>query len=247
MNHELDSSKTRWGSSLFRFDAQRRLQRAFSRCLVAGLPSLAERLRREPVLVAMNHVSFWDGFLLPCLERALQADAYCLMERANLERLPFLRFTGALPLDCADVRRARTDLEQAARLLDRPGRLLFVFPTGKQVPARFPLRFRSGVARVAELAGVPIVPAALGYDFLEDPKPEIRISIGAPVVPGPGWGATRRHLEAAVREELERIDASVLGRSSTHDPAFVPLLPDRPRGLPGGSKLLAWLSPGRSA
>lgn len=241
------SPKTRWGSALFRLDAKRRIQRTFSRCLAAGLPSLAVRLESEPVLMAVNHVAFWDGFLLPCLERALEADAYCLMDRANLERLAFLRYAGALPLDCSDTRRARMDLERAARLLDRPGRLLVVFPSGEHVPTRFPLRFQTGVVRIAELAGLPIVPAALGYDFLQDPKPEVRISIGAAVVPGPARTGTLRHLEAAVRTELDRIDASVLGSDSTSRGEFVPLLPERPRGLPLGSSLLALLGPRRSA
>src|SRR5690606_23333262 len=86
---DLGHGKTRWGSALFRFDARRRLERAFSCCLVSGLARLRSHLERGPAILGLNHVSFWDGFLLPQLEHAASADGYCLMDRANLERLSF--------------------------------------------------------------------------------------------------------------------------------------------------------------
>jgi len=240
------SPKKRWGSALFRFDARRRLQRTFARCLVRGLAPLAQRVAREPVIVVLNHVSFWDGFLLPCLERALCADAYCLMDRANLERFSFLRFAGAIPLGCGDIRRAQADLEHAARLLDRPGRLLFMFPQGKQVPAQLPLRFHGGVLRMAELSGAAVVPVGLRYEFLEDPKPEIRISVGGAVSLLGTRVQRKRALESAVRVELDSIDASHLSAPTSTERAFVPLLQAKPRGLPVGTRWLALASARRS-
>jgi len=246
MTTMLQAPKSRWGRALFRFDARRRLEGAFSRCLVAGLPSLAALLESGPAIVAMNHVSFWDGFLLPCLEHELGADAYCLMDGANLAELSFLRFAGALSLDRTNVHRARADLQRAARVLDRPGRLLFVFPSGEQAPARFPLRFLSGVSCLAQLARVPVVPAGLAYEFLGDAKPEIRVSIGPAVSLVHQSLANRRRLQQAVRVELDRIDASLVADGAAIAPAFAPLFRERPRGIPTGARLLGRLTRGRS-
>jgi 1-acyl-sn-glycerol-3-phosphate acyltransferase len=238
-------AKTRWGSTLFRLDGRRRLERAFSRCLASGLAPLRELLGQGPVIFASNHVSFWDGFLLPQVERAVGAEAYCLMDRANLERLSFLRWAGALPVDCRDAKRGRLDLELAARVLDRPGRLLFVFPQGKQVPARMPLHFRSGILRLAECSGAPIVPAGLCYDFGQDAKPEVRLSIGAPVATEGSAKARLRQLEEAVRIELNRIDAAAL--AAPPDGNFAPLVNARPSGLPAGTRAISLLGSRRSA
>lgn len=237
-------AKTRFGSALFRFDARRRLERAFSSCLAGGVAPLAALLERGPAIVALNHVSFWDGFLLPQVERVARADAYCLMDRANLERLSFLRWAGALPIDAKDARRAQVDLKEAAKVLDRPGRLLFVFPQGVQVPARMPLHFRSGVLRLADISGAPIVPAGLSYDFGQDQKPEVRLSIGAPI---PLAGSTKvklRLLQEAVRAELERIDQLALAKSAQGD--LTPLVDARPSGLPLGTRFLELLGARRS-
>jgi len=233
---DLGHGKTRWGSALFRFDARRRLERAFSCCLVSGLARLRSHLERGPAILGLNHVSFWDGFLLPQLEHAASADGYCLMDRANLERLSFLRFAGAVPVDTRSPQRSRVDLERAARLLDRPGRLLFVFPQGRQAPARLPLRFRSGVLDLATRSGAPIVPVGLGYDFGQDAKPEVRIAIGAPTRLQGSRRSQLRGLEEAVRAELDRIDAHLTGATVGDD--FQSLISARPRGLPMGTRLL---------
>jgi len=250
---EDSGAKSRLGEALFRYDARRRLRRAFSRGLVRGLSALRAQLERGPLIVALNHVAFWDGFVLSCLGGAAAADAYCLMDRANLERLSFLRFAGAVPVDASDARRARRDLEQAARLLDRPGRLLFVFPQGTQVPAHLPLAFRTGVLALADCAGVPIVPAGLRYEFLQDPKPEVLVSIGMAIEGGGLRSDRRRRLEQAVRGELDEIDRLLLSVASSRECApavaagFVPFLHEAPQGLPVGSRLLGALGTRRPA
>jgi len=246
MRPERAVPKQRWASALFAWDAQRRLRGTFARGLVMGLPTLRASLAAGPAIVALNHVSFWDGFVLGCLEQALGADAYCLMDRANLQRLSFLRFAGAVPVDGGDPKRARADLDRAARLLDRPARLLFVFPQGRQVPARLPLEFKSGVLRIAEQAQAPVVPVGLSYEFLEDPKPEIRLAVGAPLVLQNSV-AGRRALERAVRDQLTRIDETLGAEGHARAGELLPLFAEKPGSLPAGSRSLGLLAARREA
>lgn len=234
------SRKLRVASRLFRWDATRRLRAALSGAHVRGLAQLRELLAREPLILALNHVAFWDGLLLTRLEQAAGADAYCLMDRANLARLGFLIWAGALPLERAPAshRQRRRDLRHAAALLDRPGRLLVVFPQGAQRPAHLPLAFERGVLVLAKAAGARVVPAGLRYDFDEDPRPAAHLSLGAALrFEGTGQAELQR-LEGAVRAQLDAIDALFLERA-THAAEFTPLIDARARGLPAGSRALA--------
>src|SRR5690606_8486269 len=56
-----------------------------------------------PVLLAANHVSWWDGFVLREVQRVLRPDAplYTLMSEAQLRRFPFFRRLGVVGIDGA--------------------------------------------------------------------------------------------------------------------------------------------------
>jgi 1-acyl-sn-glycerol-3-phosphate acyltransferase len=68
---------------------QRRLRRTFLDVRLLHGERLSLALEQGPVLIACNHVCWWDAFLLVQLSRALRIDGYCLMDQANLAELPF--------------------------------------------------------------------------------------------------------------------------------------------------------------
>lgn len=227
---------------------RRRLRREFAEIRVSGL----ERFRREvasgPLLIAANHVAWWDPLLLVAFDQAVGGGGHCLMDRANLERLPFFRWAGAVPLDRASARGSLRDLGEAARQLDGPGKYLVVFPQGAQTPAHRSLRFKRGVAWLAEMARVPLVPLAIRYDFLEGPRPFVHVSIGASRSIVGSSGHVVRELELAVGAEMSHIDAE-LERSVTRpdwvrgDEDFVALwAPQRRSQEPSGSRVLGVLA-----
>ncbi len=203
---------------------RRRLRRAFSAVRVSGLESIEELLRQGPVILAPNHVAWWDAFLCVALDERLGGGGYCLMDAENLERLPFFAWTGAVPLDRKHPRRTLRDLDAACALLTGPGRFLIAFPQGQQRPAHLPLEFHRGIELLAERTGAPVVPIGLRYDFTEGPRPEIHISCG----PAQLWnrrGVLALELEVAVGLQLAAIDAELLRSAGTRDnSAFVPLI-----------------------
>ena len=71
------------------------------RTLVAGLP--ADLPRGVPLLLAANHVSWWDPFTLREMQRALRPGApfFTVMLEAELARRPFFRRMGVVGLDPA--------------------------------------------------------------------------------------------------------------------------------------------------
>lgn len=206
------ADKRPWALALARRYARFKAGRALDGVRVDGLEQ-ARRLGREtPLLIAANHVSFWDAFLMVLLDEALETDGYVLMDRASLERLPFMGPLGALPLDRSQATTALRDLDEAASLLDRPGRALWIYPQGDQRPHHLrPLCFKRGVQRLAERASAPVLPVALAYHFADAPEPAARVRIGAPLEPSAPDLTLR--LEAQVADMLDGLDAAFLTRA----------------------------------
>jgi 1-acyl-sn-glycerol-3-phosphate acyltransferase len=122
---------------------------------------------------------------------------------------PFLRAGGAFP-----VRRGEADLEAIDRAVElcRSGGVVAMFPEGtrraKGLRKKFEHRARTGSARIALTAGVPLVPAAVkGTDRLTRLS-KLKVSYGEPV-PVDDL-AERPHAEAnrvATERLMERIYA----------------------------------------
>ena len=143
-----------------------------------------ENLPREGgYVLACNHVSSFDPWPLgiPLWPRRFLR----FMAKSELYWFPlslFLKGAGAFP-----VRRGQADVEaiETAVRLAREGNVVAMFPEGtrreKGLVKRFEARPRSGAARIALEAGVPLVPAAVaGTDRLLRFGP-LRIAYGEPV------------------------------------------------------------------
>jgi 1-acyl-sn-glycerol-3-phosphate acyltransferase len=120
---------------------------------------------------------------------------------------PLLRAAGAFP-----VRRGERDAEaiETAVRLCKEGELVAMFPEGtrreKGLRKKFEHRPRSGSARIALAAGVPLVPAAIkGTDRLSR-LAKVRVAYGAPVPVEDLAGVNLREAaETATERLMERI------------------------------------------
>ncbi|HEY4414025.1 MAG TPA: lysophospholipid acyltransferase family protein [Gaiellaceae bacterium] len=143
-----------------------------------------ENIPREGGMVlACNHVSSFDPWPLgmPLWPRRFLR----FMAKSELYWFPLtliLNGAGAFP-----VRRGQADAEaiETAVRLAREGNIVVMFPEGtrrrKGLVKRFEARPRSGAARIALEAGVPLVPAAVsGTDRLLRLGP-LHVAYGAPV------------------------------------------------------------------
>jgi 1-acyl-sn-glycerol-3-phosphate acyltransferase len=220
--------------SLMRLYVRRRIKVAFHDAIVSGINETRQALERGSIIVASNHVSWWDPLALILLDQALHADGYGLMAEATFSELPWFTRLGAIPLSKTSPRRALEQLDHAAALLSRKGRFVAIFPSGRQIPAHLPLDFQAGVLRLAERSQAPIVPLAIRYEFGEGPKPTLWLSLGLPqMLPPASRKARSQALENAVVAELSLIDEQLLRRSQNPkcevDPGFVSLLHAAPR------------------
>ena len=168
-----------------------------------------QRIGREhlpksgPLLLASNHRSFLDPFVIGTLVRR---PVYYMAKRELFEKrwqAWILNGLGAFPVDRGAGDGAA--LETARAILAR-GDVVVVFPEGTRV-RRGPLSTpRRGVGRLALEAGVPVAPVAvIGSENVRKgwrirPR-KVRLRVGRPVS-FPTSGSSSRALAAAVTERI---------------------------------------------
>jgi 1-acyl-sn-glycerol-3-phosphate acyltransferase len=154
----------------------RPLARALLRIDLRG----AERVPATgPVVVAANHESIWDPFVLGAVIRR----PIRFMAKAELWRHPLLAAAmngfGTFPVQRGggDV----TALRRAVELLER-GEAIGVFPQGTS-KLELPRRYQRGAARLALETGAALLPVRLTGTrrLLRPGLPKVRIDVLAPI------------------------------------------------------------------
>jgi len=110
-------------------------------------------------------------------------DGFAVMDIIQLTKYKFFRRFGVFSVDKTNAREAIKSIEFAARLLCKNNRALWIFPQGEMHPANYrPIRFYNGISKIIKRAGLlNAVPVTLHYEFINEQRPEIFISIGNPI------------------------------------------------------------------
>jgi 1-acyl-sn-glycerol-3-phosphate acyltransferase len=202
---------------------------------VAGVRPSLPPLR--PLVLVANHVSWWDGFLLREVHRALRprSPLHFIMLQEELEKHRFFRLLGGIgirPRSATSVARALRLLEE--RLQRRPDSVVLFFPQGCIFPAyRRPLGFQPGVELLARrLPQALFLPVALHLEPLTTAAPTAFVALGEPMEAG---AATAAALEAAVERELDAVLA-LLAEHGENAPAAWPPRRAAPAARQGASR-----------
>lgn len=125
-----------------------------------------------PAILASNHLSFSDSIFLPLVVPRritfLAKQEYFTGRgvKGFLSRL-FFAGSGQVPIDRTSGSAARDAMETGKRVLER-GELLGIYPEGTRSPDGRLYRGKTGVARLAIEAGVPVIPVAMvGTDRIQ--------------------------------------------------------------------------------
>lgn len=175
---------------------------------LAGLPSPTGAT--APLLVVANHTSWWDGFLVRELHKALRpAEPFLtVMLEEELKRHPFLRRLGGIGLVPGSAASLRGLLRTLARVrTESPGALVLFFPQGRLWPGhRRPLGFLPGVRAVRRSLGdATVLPLGIHLSPGATAGQQAWLSAGPPVDGGDPAGADPEHLEGLVQAELDAI------------------------------------------
>jgi 1-acyl-sn-glycerol-3-phosphate acyltransferase len=117
------------------------------------------------VILAGNHLAVADSFFMPIRVRrrvTFPAKSEYFTEKGLRGRLKKWFFTGIgqIPIDRSGGSAAQAAVQTAIRLL-REGNLLGIYPEGTRSPDGRLHKGKTGVARIALEAGVPVVPVAM--------------------------------------------------------------------------------------
>jgi 1-acyl-sn-glycerol-3-phosphate acyltransferase len=145
-------------------------------------------------LLASNHLSMCDSLFLPVMTRRrvtflAKAEYFSGRDLKGRAKAAFVRGTGLIPLDRDDADAAAAGLAAGLHAV-RAGKLLGVYPEGTRSPDGRLYRGKTGVARIALEAGVPIVPVAMvGTDRVQPigrrmpTLARVQVRIGEPIRP----------------------------------------------------------------
>jgi 1-acyl-sn-glycerol-3-phosphate acyltransferase len=148
--------------------------------------------RRGPAILASNHLSFADHFFgpLPLPRRVVflgKAEYFTGRGVKGMLTKAFFSGVGVIPLDRTGGRASEAALQTGLRVL-REGMLLGIYPEGTRAPDNRLYRGKTGVARLALEARVPVIPMAMinTYELMpsgEKPRLGIRpgVRFGTPL------------------------------------------------------------------
>ncbi|HET7273794.1 MAG TPA: lysophospholipid acyltransferase family protein [Longimicrobiaceae bacterium] len=179
------------------------MRRRIDAVKIAGLPQSVPPDR--PLMFVANHVSWWDGFVLREVQRAIRPGAplHTTMLESELKRFPFLRLLGAVGIEPG----VQGSVDQAldllrARVEERPDSVLLFFPQGQIWPShRRPLGFRRGVDRFATRLRPLLLPTGIHAEPLNAVAPTFFVSLGEPHE----WDTPSHKLEQLVEAQLDAI------------------------------------------
>ncbi len=165
------------------------LLRVLFRPWVEGLEHVPED---GAAIFASNHLSFSDSIFLPLvLERRVtflaKSDYFTGTGIKGRLTAAFFRGVGQVPIDRSGGKASEAALRSGLKILEA-GELLGLYPEGTRSPDGRLYRGRTGVARMALTAGVPVLPVAMIDTDKAQPTgqiiPNIRrigVRIGAPL------------------------------------------------------------------
>ncbi|MEP6821439.1 MAG: lysophospholipid acyltransferase family protein [Chthoniobacterales bacterium] len=149
-----------------------------------GLPP---RDPARPVVIFLNHASWWDPLACLILARQLfpERTSFAPIEDSMLQRYKFFRHLGFFGVE-PSVRGALKFLRVSRAILSSPSNVIWLTPQGRFSDVRErPLRLQNGLGALAAKAVDTIfLPLAFEYTFWNDSRPEILVSFGASIVTG---------------------------------------------------------------
>ena len=190
------------------------------RILKSGLPP---RGVSRPLVIYLNHASWYDPLVCLRLSRAWFADytSFGPIDAAMLTRYRFFKHLGFYGVEPDSARGALTFLRTTRSLLAEDRHAVWLTPQGRFMDARErPLRLQPGIGAVAtRVENAAFVPLAIEYTFWTEPRPEILVSFGEPVIPRDAPLRSAEEWTEFFSEALEATQDELAARSCRRDPA----------------------------
>ena len=176
-----------------------------------------ENIPEGPIIVAGNHVSYVDGFLLQLLQLKYRHPTHFLIKKEIYEAIPPLGWLfntiGSVQVERGTV--SRRMIADCERLL-KAGDSLGIFPEGRRVRDKAEGELGEALSGIAFLSirnNVPIVPAGIfgtsGLMKAFPRPPRVFVRFGAPLYPDQFEGGRRERMDAMTSAVMAAIAAQI--------------------------------------
>lgn len=205
---------------LFRIYGRYYLRRHFHAVRVLQTCAAA-RVDGWPLLVCLNHPSWWDPMIALALsdhEPFAGHRHYAPIFDAALAKYRFFEKIGFFGIDPASLAGARRFLQIGGAVLSTPGGVLWVTAQGTFADARLrPIALAGGIGHLMHsLRRVAVLPLALEYPFWDERLPEALVHWGAPILVEEGHAlpasAWTERVTAALTATCDELAAAVILR-----------------------------------
>ena len=185
---------------------------------------LMPELTRGPVVVVLNHPSWWDpmiGIVLSGFMPDWRAH-YAPIEAVGLAQYRFLARIGFFGFDAGTAAGARRFLRTSLAILSRPDSVLWITAEGAFTDVRRrPTVLKAGIGHLAHrLTEATIVPMAVEYPFWNDRCPEALVRFGRPLAIGPGCERSASGWTTLLEQELQVTLDRLAEESLRRDPSL---------------------------
>jgi 1-acyl-sn-glycerol-3-phosphate acyltransferase len=148
--------------------------RVFFRPWVEGLENVPAE---GAAILASNHLSFSDSIFLPLktprrITFLAKSDYFTGRGLKGRLTAGFMKGAGQVPIDRSGGRASEAALRKAMEILGK-GELLGIYPEGTRSPDGRLYRGKTGIARMALEAGVPVIPVAMINTFDIQPPGQV--------------------------------------------------------------------------
>lgn len=171
----------------------------------------------RPLVVYLNHASWWDPLVCLLLSREFFANrsSFAPIDAEMLKRYGFFKRLGFFPVETHTTRGARTFLRTTQAILASCHHTLWLTPQGRFVDVRERLvRLQEGIGALAvRQPDAVFLPLAIEYAFWTEPRPEILVAFGEPIVPRGGTTPTSKEWTEIFGQALETAQHSLAGSS----------------------------------
>lgn len=215
---------------LFATIGRRRLRKSFRAVRILH-PERLQSLPAGPVVVYLNHPSWWDPIVCAEVSRRLLPGRKhrAPISAESLKQYRFFRHIGMFPVEQDSPRGAAEFLRRASTVLAGDG-VLWITAQGHFTDPRVrPVQLKAGLgALLHRSSGVTVIPMAVEYTFWNQRLPEVLLAAGEPFTVG---NARERSSAAWTVELQDRLQAAQEQLSAAscqrQDAAFVTLLQGR--------------------
>jgi hypothetical protein len=199
----IKAQHTWWADRLFSLYINPVLRSRFYRFHTLGeIPSADPKL---PLLLLPNHASWWDGFFIYWLNKAVfKREGYLMMLDSELRKNRFFRYLGVYGIHPASLN-VRESLNYTIGLFAKtPSPLICIFPQGKLCAwNERPIHFQKGLAWLISRISTEFQILMLGIriEFRNEERPEVFFQFGNCCNVKPSEPYRVQHME----EEMTRI------------------------------------------